>query len=108
MVEENNKLFELAMDCRNLMVANGFNPIEAMVEVAQNTEDPYLKFKASKELAGYFAPRMGSLKNAEANEETKRSLYLQINNYRAEAIPAAETKSFEKKINKLIQENNAS
>lgn len=99
-----DNMVNFAMDCRNTMLKRNFNPIEAMIDIAIDEEDPELRFKASKELAGYYAPKMGSVRTQEENKEASRSLFLQINNYKAEALSPSDAI---KQIHKVNQLNNA-
>ena len=82
--EQQNQLFELAMEARTSMLKNKYNPIEALVDIAQHSEDQLLRFKCAKELSAFYAPRMGSLKQKEEAQADNKPLYIYMGDYKSE------------------------
>lgn len=77
-------LKDLVYDARATMIKRGFNPIEALVDIAMDAEDEDIKLKATKELAGFYAPKFGTLSSDDDKEKGTGKIFVQINNVQSQ------------------------
>lgn len=75
-------MFDLACEAKALMESAGYNPIVAMMEMAQDKEIPSrCRLECHKELVKYYYPAMGSVPSSEGANQSSGNVYVQIQNF---------------------------
>lgn len=79
-VRPKGRMSQLAMQAREIMDKHGYNPIEALIEIATDEENTPLdlRIQSHKELCKYYAPQ---LKSMDVNHAIKGSISFKLMSY---------------------------